>query len=178
MRKRVSIYHNLLWSKYKGAVFSEVEAQCNSREIETSFIQIAETDVQRLALGPVDLSFHAYPFRLLIRGAYSQSSVWRRVFQLAFDLIRYPADLVVLPNYHRIEHWVMLWLCILMGRKRAVFCESTSSDSIRSSWKETAKAVFFSRCDGFFCYGTRSKEYVLSYGIDEKRIYDRCQAAA
>jgi hypothetical protein len=73
----IAIYHNILWSKYKGGVFSQVYVQSMARGIGTSFIQIAETDDERVALGDVDLSYHTYPFRLLFRGAYSHPSRWR-----------------------------------------------------------------------------------------------------
>src|SRR6185312_13077750 len=33
-------------------------------------------------------------------------------------------------------------------------------------------------CDGIFCYGPRSKEYLLKFGVDEVKIAYRCQAAA
>jgi glycosyltransferase involved in cell wall biosynthesis len=85
---------------------------------------------------------------------------------------------VVIAGYHKIEYWAMLAACILLRRKRAVFVDSTSYDQQKSPLKEAAKAFFFRRCDGFFCYGIRSKEYVASYGIDERRIFFRCQAAA
>ena len=94
----IAIYHNILWSKYKGGVFSQVYAQSMARGIGTSFIQIAETDDERVALGEVDLSYHNYPFRLLFRGAYSHPSLWRRVITLVQDVFKYPSDLVVMPG--------------------------------------------------------------------------------
>jgi glycosyltransferase involved in cell wall biosynthesis len=72
----------------------------------------------------------------------------------------------------------MLLICILRRRRRAVFCDSTAFDRKKSPWKEKAKAMFFRHCDGFFCYGSRSKQYVASYGIDPRKIYDGCQSAA
>ena len=174
----IAIYHNILWSKYKGGVFSQVYAQSMARGIGTSFIQIAETDDERVALGDVDLSYHNYPFRLLFRGAYSHPSLWRRVITLVQDVFKYPSDLVVMPGYHRTEYWAMLLICILLRRKRAVFCDSTEFDRPKSDWREFAKRVFFSGCDGFFCYGIRSKEYLLKYGAQESKIIYRYQAAA
>jgi glycosyltransferase involved in cell wall biosynthesis len=174
----IAIYHNILWSKYKGGVFSQVYAQSMARGIGTSFIQIAETDDERVALGEVDLSYHNYPFRLLFRGAYSHPSLWRRVITLVQDVFKYPSDLVVMPGYHRTEYWAMLLICILLRRKRAVFCDSTEFDRPKSDWRELAKRVFFSGCDGFFCYGIRSKEYLLKYGAQESKIIYRYQAAA
>ena len=174
----ISIYHNILWSKYKGGVFSQVYVLGKERGIGTAFIQIAETDDERIALGDVDLSYHQYPFRLLFRGAYGQPSRWRRVATLVQDVLGNSTDLVVMPGYHRIEYWAMLFACILLRRKRAVFCDSTEFDRPKTNWREFAKRVFFSGCDGFFCYGIRSREYLMKYGADESKIVFRCQAAA
>jgi glycosyltransferase involved in cell wall biosynthesis len=176
---KVSIYHNILWSKYKGVVFSKIHSLAAFDAIDVSFIQIAETEQQRIALGAIDLSYHQYPYRLLFAGSFESVPVGRRILALMRDLFKNPCDLVVLPGYEHIEYWGMLFVCIFLRRKRAVFCDSTIHDRPRKYlFKEMAKGFFFRRCDGFFCYGTRSKDYVLSYGVNEKRINFRCQAAA
>ena len=174
----IAIYHNILWSKYKGGVFSQVYLQGRERDIDTSFVQIAETDDERTALSGVDMSYHQYPFRLLFRGGYSKPGWYRRVMKLVRDVVAYPCDLVVMPGYHRVEYWAMLLACMMVGRRRAVFCDSTEFDRPQSRWKDIAKQLFFKHCDGFFCYGRRSKDYLLRFGVDEFKIAYRCQAAA
>ncbi len=144
-----------------------------------SFVQVAETETQRSMLGKVDLTYHQYPYRLLFPGRYSDVPLYRLVTALMADLFSNPSELVVLPGYHRIEYWTMLMVSILLRRKRAVFCDSTAYDQAKKTrWKEITKALFFRRCDGVFCYGIRSKEYVESYGVDKQKIYYPCQAAA
>jgi glycosyltransferase involved in cell wall biosynthesis len=175
---RVAIYHNILWSKYKGVVFSQVHLDGAPRGITPSFIQIAETEEIRMGLGAVDLSYHQYPFRLLFRGSYTNAPLIRRIGALARDLYKNPVDLVIMPGYHRAEYWAMLVVCIVLRRKRAVFCDSTSIDRPKVAWREWAKRWFFVWCNGFFCYGIRSKEYLMSYGVSESKIAYRCQAAA
>jgi glycosyltransferase involved in cell wall biosynthesis len=175
---RVGFYHNSLWAKYKGAVFSQVYPLSQKYGIEVSFIQIAETDRDRVALGGVDLTYHQYPFRLLFRGSYEDASRRRRISALTRDLIENPVDLVVLSGYDRIENWAMLLVCIILRRKRAVFCDSTMYDRPRVLWKGWAKRLFFNRCNGFFGYGQRSKEYLMSLGAKEADIVIPCQAAA
>ena len=175
---RVAIYHNILWSKYKGVVFSQVHLDGAPRGITPSFIQIAETEEIRMGLGGVDLSYHQYPFRLLFRGSYTNAPLIRRIGALARDLYKNPVDLVIMPGYHRAEYWAMLVVCILLRRRRAVFCDSTSVDRPKVAWRELAKRGFFRLCNGFFCYGIRSKEYLMSYGVSESKIAYRCQAAA
>jgi glycosyltransferase involved in cell wall biosynthesis len=175
---RVIIYHNILWSKYKGAVFTKVHSVSDRLGLNVSFVQVAETEEQRVAISKIDLSYHQYPYRLLFAGSFDRVPIWRRMFALSNDLIRNPSELVVLPGYEHIEYWTMLLVCILMRRKRAVFCDSTEYDRPKYRWKEIAKGLFFRRCHGFFCYGSRSKEYILSYGVEARRIQFRCQAAA
>jgi len=176
--RSVRIYHNNLWARYKGVIFSKVFASSGRSGISTSFIQVVETSLTRKDLGGTDRSYHQYPYKLLFTGPYESIPWYKMIASLAMDLIKNPSDLAILPGYHRPEYWAMLIICVLLRRRRAVFCDSTAFDQERSPWKDKAKAFFFRRCDGFFCYGARSKEYVASYGIDPQKIYAGCQAAA
>jgi glycosyltransferase involved in cell wall biosynthesis len=176
---RVRIYHNYLWARYIGAIFSKIQSNSSRSGLAVSFVQVAETDTQQSMLGKVDLSYHQYPYRLLFPGRYSDVPLYRLITALMADVFRNPCELVVLPGYHRVEYWAMLMVCIVLRRKRAVFCDSTAYDQAKKyRWKEIAKAFFFRHCDGIFCYGTRSKEYIESYGVIAERTYHPCQAAA
>jgi len=179
MARTVAIYHNILWARYKGLVFSSIQSLAAAAQIEPSFVQIAETHGSRVGLGSIDLSYHKYPFRLLFRGPVDEISGMRMIVALVRDMLRHPAELVVLPGYHLAGYWAMLVTCVLLRRKRAVFCDATVYDQAqRGGFKELAKRMFFRRCDGVFCYGLRSREYILSYGVDAAKITFPCQAAA
>jgi glycosyltransferase involved in cell wall biosynthesis len=175
---KVRIYHNSMWAKYKGVIFSQIQTLHDSFGINVDFIHVSETSDKRAALGAPDLSYHSYPHRLLFRGNSDHIPAYKLALALIRDVIRNKSELVVIPGYHRFEYWAMLWTCIILRRKRAVFCDSTSRENIRIRSKEIAKSFFFLQCQGFFCYGARSKEYIQSYGIDPKLIYSPCQAAA
>jgi glycosyltransferase involved in cell wall biosynthesis len=178
----IAIYHNNLWAKQKGVVFSQVYELAKLRGVDASFIQIAETEIGRVGLSDIDLSYHQYPFRLLFRGAYENASRVRRIIRVVKDILSHPSDLAVMPGYHLIEYWAMLLTCMVLNRRRAVFCDSTDFDQPRSglkdSLKDLAKRVFFRQCHGYFCYGIRSKEYLMRYGVQESKIIFRYQAAA
>lgn len=60
------IYHNILWSKYKGGVFSSL----NKLSSNVHFVQIAETEGDRVGLSSVDMTYHTYPHQLLHNGKY------------------------------------------------------------------------------------------------------------
>lgn len=175
---RARIYHHSLWARYKGAIFSRMYADRELSGIEPAFIHVSETSANRVTLSGVDRSYHQYPYEVLFPGTYESVPVRKLVAKLMGDVLRHPSELVVMPGYHRPEYWGMLLVCMLLRRKRAVFVDSTAYDRQKSRFKEAAKRFFFRRCDGFFCYGIRSKEYVASYGVDEQKIFYRCQAAA
>ena len=176
--RRVRIYHNNLWARYKGVIFSKIFESSGRSGISTSFVQVAETSLTRKDLGGTDRSYHRYPYKLLFAGPGDLVPSYKLIASLTADLVKNPSDLAILPGYHRPEYWAMLIICMVLRRRRAVFCDSTALDHRRDSWKEQAKAFFFRRCDGFFCYGARSGEYIAGYGIDRRKIYEGCQAAA
>jgi glycosyltransferase involved in cell wall biosynthesis len=175
---KVRIYHNSMWARYKGAIFSKIFALRGTFRLNVSFVHVAETSDRRVELGPPDLTYHSYPHQLLFRENSDHIPAYKLAIALVRDILRNKSDLVVIPGYHRFEYWAMLWACIALGRKRAVFCDSTANDNVKVRHKEIAKSFFFMHCHGFFCYGVRSKEYIQSYGIDPRLIYSPCQAAA
>src|ERR1700730_18302082 len=62
---RVRIYHNNLWARYKGAIFSKIYSSSGRSGVATSFVHIAETETDRAMLGSADISYHQYPYQLL-----------------------------------------------------------------------------------------------------------------
>jgi glycosyltransferase involved in cell wall biosynthesis len=175
---QIAIFHNIMWSKYKGGVFSAINDITQGSSTQVSFTQIAETEGERISLGGVDLNYHRYPYELIFPGSYTGVSTYQRVKALVLRAWQTKADVVVMPGYERIEYWAMLFTLVLRGKPRAVFCDSTAYDRARRPLKSLAKQIFFARCDGFFGYGIRSREYLMQYGVPSEKIYFRCQAAA
>lgn len=174
----VSIYHNDLWPKYKGIIFSGLHGFSLLSDIKISFFQIARTTEDRKHLGDVDFSYHCYPYKLLFDNSYESIPKIKLCSDLFNHTVHSNANLILLPGYHLLEYWFMLLACILTGKKRAVFVDSTAYDQPHSILKYCFKRLFFSFCDGFFGYGERSKEYLLSFGVPAHKITTRCQAAA
>jgi glycosyltransferase involved in cell wall biosynthesis len=174
----VALYHSILWSKYKGVVFSELYSQSRLAEVNFSFTQIAETAGDRIGLSGVDLSYHKYPFSLLFRGSYDSLSKIRLIISLFKSVWSSSDKLILLPGYHLPEYWAMLFAAKLRRKLVGVFCDSTEFDRPKSTFKGYLKRFFFSSCDVFFGYGERSHNYLRSHGANPRNIYYRCQAAA
>jgi hypothetical protein len=165
-RRKIQIFHNLLWSSYKGAVFSQLYAKSQATAYEISVVQIAETDSDRRALSKVDISYHRYPYTLLFRGDYFGISAFRRAFAAVVAQIREKADCVVINSYDDALCWAILCVAILRRQRIIVSLDSTYLDHPRVWYKEFVKRRFISMCDWAFCYGTRSREYLQRLGMD------------
>ena len=174
----VTIFHNVVWSRHKGVVFSALYSISAASSIKYSIVQISDTETFRIGFSDVDYSYHRYPMRKLFDGCYEDVPHWRMMWRLTLEVLKTRADLVVLPGYHRPEYWAMLLACIVTGKRRAVFCDSTGRDRPRRMLTSVPKRVFFSLCDGYFGFGERSREYLMSLGAKRERIFVPCQAAA
>lgn len=175
---KIDVYHNILWSKYKGRVFSALYTLANKQKDEVTITHIASTSSERVGLSALDTSYHQYPYQLMFDTVYDKIPKWQLYKTLFMSVWNSQAELIILPGYHQVEYWVMLLACMLKRTPRAVFVDSTRYDNPISWVKDALKRIFFSCCDGFFCYGTRSKEYLMGLGVPERKINIRCQAAA
>ena len=174
----VLLFHNILWSHYKGRVFSELSQLCGERSIKFSVVQYATTERRRMTIGPVDLEMHQYPYRVLYEGPYDDMPLFTKIRLSLAELHRKDPEIIVLPGYWDPSFWVLVALARLEGRKVILTCDSTELDHPRKWIKEFAKRLFVSICDGGFAYGQRSKKYLHRLGMSDHRITVRCQAAA
>lgn len=175
---RLLIYHNILWPKHIGAVFSQVYALSRDSGVDVQFVHLAETEDMRVGLSTVDRSYHDYPYRVLFTGTYERVGTLRMTWALLRDFLTSRGDVVVLAGYERPEYWALLLLCLLLRQPRLVFVDGTIYDRPRKGWRESAKRWFFQRCDGILCYGSLSREYLRSYDVAAARIFPGCQATA
>lgn len=176
----VDIYHNILWSRYKGIVFTKIHELTKNHNlgINFNFIQIAETENDRILLGGVDHEYHLYPYTLLFKGSYQKIPRFIRVWKIAMHALASDSKLVIVPGFFLIEFWVLLFIAKIKGCMVALFCDSTLNEASPSFIKKIFKSYFVKLCDGYFCYGTLSSNYLESLGAIHNNIYIRCQSAA
>jgi hypothetical protein len=174
---KIDVWHNILWSRYKAAVFSEMHRLSEQYGAQCTFYQMAETDNDRMALSAVDHSSHDYPYNLLFRGSHSKIPKLALMGRAFLKVLASDADMVLLPGFSEGVHWVMLSAAVMSRKRRTVFCDSTLREHPQSYVKGMLKRSFFALCNGYFTYGERGQEYLVHYGANPERIFLRCQAA-
>lgn len=175
---KIVVWHNIMWSRYKAAVFSSLQILCSERRAELQVYQIAETANQRTGLSPTDVSQHKYSYELLFNGSYEAIPRLSLLWTVAKKALSDDADVTILAGYDRPEYWIQAMILRLRGKTFACFCDSTVYDNKQKFVTGLLKRVFFRWCSGIFCYGQRAAEYVKLYGATPDKIIHRCQAAA
>jgi glycosyltransferase involved in cell wall biosynthesis len=162
---RVLIVHNQLWAHYKAIIFNELQKIISQNpDDKLLVVQIASVEKSRINLGNSDLSIHQYPYRLLHKGTLEEVGLWTRIFGVIKVIGEFKPTVVNLTGYYDLASWAILFFCKIKGIKTILSNESTASDHSRNSIKEFIKSLIIKQFDGFFNFGTLSKEYVLSLG--------------
>ncbi|NOW46698.1 glycosyltransferase involved in cell wall biosynthesis [Novosphingobium sp. SG751A] len=167
-----------MWSRYKALIFSAMANAAATHQIAMHVFQIAETDHERIGLGSVEAGLHRYPMTLVFKGSYSDTPVWRRIWVLARHALKTKANAVILAGYDRPEYIVQGLILRARGKPWGVFCDSTIFDRQHVWWKDFVKRFILGKARIVFCYGLRSREYVVSLGVDVEQTVIGCQAAA
>ena len=177
-RTTVDVFHNILWSRYKRAVFKQLHALAVENDDEIRVLQFVEAASGQAAFGTVDLSYHDYPYQLLFAGGYDNIPRLLLHRKLLFKVLTSDATMIVLPSYSRPEHWLMLFATMLAGKRRTVCCDSTIHDQRQTLIKGWLKHWLFAQGHGFLAYGVRSREHMVEYETPVNRIFEPCQAVA
>ena len=174
----ILVIHNILWSKYKGAVFSSLNKIAEESNCEISFVHLALTDSNRIGLSLVDKEYHKYKYEIFIDGVMPHGFSATIIIKFYKLFRKIKPNFIIIPGFNRLEFWVFLLISKLYLKNTGLFCDSTIYDNPNYLIKYFLKCVFVYFIDVFFCYGQRSKEYLLHLGVPENKILIRCQSCA
>jgi glycosyltransferase involved in cell wall biosynthesis len=175
-RHHVLIIHNILWSHYKAAVFSQLAKLGPSHGFEVSVVHLAESEKQRRGLGAIDLALHDYPHTVLFKEALDEVGIFSKLRAVRRALMHERYDIVVISGYHDPSYWLALLIARLRGARVIVSIDSTVFDRRRRKTTEAIKRCFTHFCDAAYGYGTRSLDYCQSLGFRPDQVFIRCQA--
>ena len=162
---RILIVHNQLWAHYKAIIFNELQKKISQNPEDTLLVvQIASLEKSRVNLGNSDLSIHQYPYLLLYEGTLEEVSLWTKISGIIKAIRAFQPTVVNLTGYYDLAAWVILFYCKIKSIKTVLSNESTAGDHSRNALKEFLKSLIIKQFDGFFNFGTLSKDYLLSLG--------------
>ncbi|MFT5885852.1 MAG: glycosyltransferase involved in cell wall biosynthesis [Arcticibacterium sp.] len=168
---RILLIHQFLWSHYKAGIFKELETLFQSNPDDAiHIIQTAKYEKSRLDFGEADTSIHTYNYELLYDGIYEDTSIFFRIKKVFNRIRAFKPTIVTLPGYYDPAMVCIHFLCKIMGIKVTLSVDSTESDNPNIWYAELVKKFIVFLTDGFFCYGTKSANYILKLGAPESKI--------
>lgn len=168
---KILIVHNQLWAHYKAIIFNElqklIEQESDSKLL---VVQIATIEKSRLDLGKLDTSIHQYPYKLLHQGTLEEVGLWQKISGIHQAIAEFKPNIVNLTGYYDLASWAILFYCKLKGIKTVLSNESTAGDHQRDKLKEAIKSFIIKQFDGYFNFGTLSKNYLLTLGAKPQKM--------
>jgi len=120
-------------------------------------------------------------------GTLEEVGLRQKVSGILREIRQFKPDVVNLTGYYDLASWAILFYCKLKGIKTILSNESTAGDHVRDKFKESIKSLIIKQYDGYFNFGTLSKNYLIELGakaskmlvnrncvdnVELKRIYD------
>ena len=177
---RILIIHNILWAHYKASVFQALQRAVDQRpDLTLKVLQIARNERSRAGLETSTdpaTPIYSYEYELLFDRFAEDISLRERTAALLQHVRAFRPDVINLTGYYDpAQILVLLWA--KANRVRVVMQnESTAADHQRGFWKEQFKRWIFGQCDGFFCFGNQSADYLIRLGVSPKKILLRKNA--
>lgn len=142
-------------------------------------LQLARNERSRAGLETVTdgtAPTYTYDYELLFDRFVEDVSLRERAVALLQRARAFRPDVVALTGYYDPAQLLVLLWANMNGIRVVIQNESTATDHQRGGWKERLKQWIFSRCDGFFCFGSQSADYLIRLGVPPDKILLRKNA--
>ena len=177
---RILIVHNLLWAHYKASVFQALQQAVDQHpEATLKVLQIARNERSRAGLEAsigASAPVYTYNYELLFDRFIEDVSLRERATVLLQHVREFRPDIINLTGYYDPAQILVLLWARANGIRVVMQNESTATDHQRGGWKERFKQWIFGRCDGFFCFGEQSANYLIELGVPPAKILLRKNA--
>lgn len=165
------LIHQFFWAHYKAKIYTELQKVVDKHpKDELLVLQTALNEFTRAKIGSIDYSIHQYNVKVLFEDFYENTSIWQRTKKSIYWINKFKPDVVNVPGYYEPAMNLVLFYCRLKGIKVVISADSTEGDNPNIWWREALKRFVVTKAHGFFCYGTKSAEYIYKLGMKPKHI--------
>lgn len=168
---KMLIIHQFFWAHYKAKIYTELQKVVDKYpEDELLVLQTALNEFTRAKIGSIDYSIHQYNLKVLFEDFYENTTLWQRIKASIYWVNKFKPNVINLPGYYEPAMNIVLFYCRLKGIIVVISADSTEGDNPNIGWREALKRFVVSKAQGFFCYGSKSAEYILKLGMKPEHI--------
>lgn len=173
---KVLILHNILWTHYKSVLFEEIYRKAPS-DVEVMVLQIARNEISRKGMESQNTQEWKYRYHLLFDDFLENIPPFAKILAVSKYIMKYKPDVINISGYGiDISITLSILLARILGIKIIISNESTVQDQSRSGIKEGIKKFLIGCADGFFCFGSLAREYMLKLGAKPAQIFEDAAA--
>ena len=168
---KMLVIHQFFWAHYKAKIYTELQKVVDKHpKDELLVLQTALNEFTRAKIGSIDYSIHQYNVKVLFEDFYENTTIWQRTKKSIHWINKFKPDVVNLPGYYEPAMNLVLFYCRFKRIKVVISSDSTESDNANVWWREAIKRFIVTKAQGFFCYGSKSAEYIYKLGMKPKHI--------
>jgi glycosyltransferase involved in cell wall biosynthesis len=168
---KMLVIHQFFWAHYKAKIYTELQKVVDKHpKDELLVLQTALNEFTRAKIGSIDYSIHQYNVKVLFEDFYENTTIWQRTKKSIEWINKFKPNVVNLPGYYEPAMNLVLFYCRLKGIKVVISADSTEGDNANVWWREAIKKFIVTKAQGFFCYGSKSAEYIYKLGMKPKHI--------
>ncbi len=173
---KILILHNILWTHYKNILFEELEEKAPA-DMEIMVLQIARNEISRKEMETAGLPAWKYQYHLLFDDYLENIPALSKIIAVTKYILKYKPDVINISGYG-IDISITLSIIIsrLLGIRIIISSESTIRDQSRNKWKERFKSFLVRMGDGFICFGSQAKDYIIQLGAKPSQIVEDAAA--
>ncbi len=169
---RVIIIHHLLWAHYKNAFYEELLNQSKQRtDLDIHILQIAKNEHTRADM-PMQF-MPAYQYHLLFDVMLEDVPKLAAFKLILKEINTFNPHIVNINGFFTWYHILTAFYCKLKGIKIVLSNDSAASDNPKIWWKSLLKTAMVRISDAYYCFGTKSAEYLTLFGADESKFISK-----
>lgn len=167
---KILVLHNFLWAHYKNVLYEQLQQAASAKGHELLVVQFARNEKSRASMSNDITPLPNYNLKLLHDGYIEEVGQWE-MFKLVYRASRaFQPDIVNVTGFYSLTHILSIIYFYIKGVPIIFSNDSTMVDNTPSGIKNAIKRMLVKLFSGYFVYGKKAAEYVLSLGGDETKI--------
>lgn len=168
---KILIIHNILWAHYKSVFFQEMSSNLGEND-ELHVVHIAKNELSRRNM-ETQTTHYNYPQTVLFDDYIEHISAIKKTIALFIFIYKNKPDVVNVTGYAvDISISLSVFFAKILGKKVILSNESIQSPTPENFLKKTLKKLIVKAADGFICFGTLAKDYMIALGAKPSQILE------
>lgn len=167
---KILVLHNFLWAHYKNVLYEQLQKEASANRHELLVVQFARNEKSRASMSNVNTPLPNYNLALLHDGFIEDIGQYEMFRRIRKTSRAFKPDIVNITGFYSITHILTIIYFYWKGIPMILSNDSTVIDNAHNKAKNGIKRILMKLFVGYFVYGKKAAEYIVSLGGDKEKI--------